>query len=78
MRFEKTWKGVSSRDESKNLLTWDADPDLAAAGVVMAFADRLAVTEEVVPLALTALLRRDPRFELVYEDEVAVVFVRKK
>ena len=44
---------------------WDRDPDLAAA--------RLVVLQQRAPLV--ALLRRDPRFTVVYEDPVAVVFV---
>lgn len=46
---------------------WDADPDLCAARVVIA--------EARSPLA--ALLRLDPRFELAYQDPVAVVFVSR-
>jgi hypothetical protein len=44
---------------------WDEDPDLGAAHVV--------IWDAKAPLA--SLLRLDPRFELVYEDAVAVVFV---
>ncbi len=44
---------------------WASDPELAAAGVVISGVDW--------PLA--SLLRLDSRFELVYEDAVAVVFV---
>ena len=43
---------------------WQDDPKLAAAGIVIA-----DLTEP-----LTDRLRTDPRFELVYEDEVAAVF----
>jgi hypothetical protein len=46
---------------------WEDDPDLAEANVVIA--DTTA--------ALTGLLRRDDRFETVYENAVAVVFVRR-
>jgi hypothetical protein len=46
---------------------WDSDPELAAARVVVAQAS----------FALTSLLRRDPRFKVVYEDDRAVVFVRR-
>lgn len=53
----KTWKGQGD---------WASDPELSAAGVVLAERD----------FALTQLLRLDPRFELVYEDNIAVVFVR--
>jgi hypothetical protein len=49
---------------------WDSDPELTAARVV------------IVPMSLplAELLRRDPRFELAYEDEhaVAVVFVARR
>jgi hypothetical protein len=44
---------------------WASDPDLRSAGVVLA-------PQEA---ALTQLLRSDPRFELVYEDKVAAVFL---
>jgi hypothetical protein len=46
---------------------WQDDPDLAEAGLVIA--------EAGAPLA--NLLRRDERFELVYDDPVAKVFVRR-
>jgi hypothetical protein len=46
---------------------WEDDPELSAANVVIA--ERTA--------ALTALLRRDARFEVAYEDGVAVVFLRR-
>lgn len=46
---------------------WSSDPELAAAHVVMAQKN----------LPLTQLLRLDSRFELVYEDQVAVVFIAK-
>lgn len=46
---------------------WASDPELSAAGVVVAQRS----------LALTQLLRLDPRFQLVYEDQVAVVFIAK-
>ncbi len=47
---------------------WDSDEELQQAGVVFA--------EAGVPLV--SLLRRDPDFEKVYEDEQAVIFVRKR
>ena len=43
------------------------DPELDRAGVVIL--DRSS--------ALANLLRRDPRFDVLHEDEVAVVFVRR-
>jgi len=46
---------------------WASDPELSAARVVIA--------EKVLPL--TQLLRLDSRFELVYEDQIATVFVAK-
>ncbi len=52
----RTWAGVGD---------WRADPDLIAAGVVIAAVD--------APLA--SLLRRDDRFREVYADSVARVFV---
>ncbi|HMC64444.1 MAG TPA: hypothetical protein VKI65_05860 [Gemmataceae bacterium] len=54
----------------KGMKGWETDADLADANVIIAYAN--------APLGLTSLLYRDSRFELVYEDEVAVVFVRKK
>ena len=46
---------------------WDTDPELAAS--------RLVIGGARTPLV--ALLRFDPRFRLVYEDDVAAVFVRR-
>jgi hypothetical protein len=46
---------------------WERDPELGAA--------RLVIGGSKTPLAL--LLRREPRFELVYEDQLAVVFVAR-
>jgi len=48
--------------------SWASDPELAAANLVIA----------PVNMALTSLLRLDPRFELVYEDDVAAVFVARR
>ncbi len=47
--------------------SWASDPELAAALLVIAH----------VKYALVSLLRHDPRFELVYEDEVATIFVAR-
>ena len=47
---------------------WDADPELGRAGVVIA--------SRQMPLA--ELLRRDGRFQLAYEDDVAAVFVARR
>jgi hypothetical protein len=57
-RFERTWNGLPG---------WQADPDLTAAGVIIA--DRST--------SLAGLLRDDSRFQLEYADEVACVFVKK-
>jgi hypothetical protein len=46
---------------------WRRDPDLAAAAVVIGESDSV----------LAALLRNDPNFHQVYQDEQAVVFVRR-
>lgn len=51
----RVWAGLAG---------WDKDPELLAAGVVIAPRD----------CGLTSLLRLDPRFVLAYEDEVACVF----
>lgn len=48
--------------------SWAGDPELERARLVVSNLD----------VALAALLRLDPRFEIAYEDEVAVVFVRKE
>jgi hypothetical protein len=47
---------------------WASDPRLHSAGVVIGPAKA----------ALTQLLRQDPRFQLVYEDKMAAVFVPRK
>ncbi len=51
----------------EGLSGWQDDPELSAANVVIADATA----------ALTGLLRHDARFEVAYEDAVAVVFVRR-
>ena len=56
-RYGRVWAGVPG---------WHDDPDLAAAGVVVAEAQQ----------PLVSLLRLDRRFREVYGDEVAVVFIR--
>jgi hypothetical protein len=45
--------------------SWASDPELATARLVIANTNQ----------ALASLLRSDPRFELIHEDEVAAVFV---
>jgi hypothetical protein len=47
---------------------WDSDPELMTAGVVIGRANS----------ALVSLLRGDKRFDLVYEDAVAAVFVPQR
>ena len=54
----EVWAGGSS---------WSSDPELDAAGLVVAQIDQ----------PLTSLLKRDPRFDLVYEDKIAAVFVAR-
>ncbi len=46
---------------------WASDPELSSA--------RIVVAEKVLPL--TQLLRLDSRFELVYEDQIATVFIAR-
>jgi hypothetical protein len=45
---------------------WSEDPELDRAGIVIAQKD----------MALSALLRLDPRFKVAYQDEIAVVFTK--
>jgi hypothetical protein len=58
----------------RSLATWNAEPDwasdaqLTSAGVVIG----------PVKAPLTQLLRMDPRFQLMYEDKVAAVFVARR
>jgi hypothetical protein len=58
----------------RSVATWSAQPDwasdaqLTSAGVVIG----------PVKAALTQVLRMDPRFQLVYEDKVAAVFVARR
>ncbi len=59
VRFGAVWAGGPS---------WHDDPDLAAAGLVIA--------DPQTPLS--SLLARDERFDLVYEDAVARVFVARR
>jgi hypothetical protein len=55
-------------DTVAGLPGWDRDPDLASASTVIVNAKA----------ALVSLLRLDPRFELVHEDPVAVVFIARR
>jgi hypothetical protein len=59
LRYGRIWAGSP---------TWRDDPDLAAAGIVIAGAE----------MPLSGLLLLDDRFERVYQDDVALVFVRKR
>jgi hypothetical protein len=61
-RIDRTISTWSGKPE------WASDPDLAKAGLVIG----------PVQLPLTQLLRMDPRFQLVYEDKLAAVFVARK
>jgi hypothetical protein len=58
-RFGRTWAGVPS---------WQDDPDLSRAGVILAPADS----------ALSSLLLYDQRFERIHKDDVAWVFVARR
>jgi hypothetical protein len=59
----KVWRSISTWAGREG---WDADPDLLKACVV--------VGPRAAPL--TSLLRRDGRFSVAHEDELAVVFAR--
>jgi hypothetical protein len=58
----------------RSMATWNAEPDwssdaqLTSAGLVIGPAKA----------ALTQMLRMDPRFQLVFEDQVAAVFIARK
>jgi len=58
----------------RSTATWNAEPDwasdtqLTSAGLVIG----------PVKAALMQVLRMDPRYQLVYEDKVAAVFVQRK
>jgi hypothetical protein len=58
VRIGNVWAGLPG---------WQDDPDLSAAGVVVAN----------VKLPLAALLLNDPRFVKVHEDDLARVFIRR-
>jgi hypothetical protein len=60
-RIRRSWEVWNGKRD------WASDPELAAANIVIAEKD----------FALTQLLRLDSRFEQVYEDEIAVVFVAR-
>jgi hypothetical protein len=64
--------GDDSIDRSKNSWNgspdWAADPQLKSAGLVLGS----------VKAPLTQLLRTDPHFKLVYEDDLSAVFVARR
>lgn len=60
-RIKHSWNVWNGRPD------WSSDPELSAA--------RLVIAERGLPL--TQLLRLDRRFELVYEDDISVVFIRR-
>ncbi|MGH7831881.1 MAG: hypothetical protein ACREP8_17095, partial [Candidatus Binatia bacterium] len=61
-RMERSFNTWAGRHD------WSSDPELAAARLVIGNVNH----------ALTSLLRFDPRFELVYEDKVAAVFIARR
>ena len=54
-------------DTMRGRPSWSSDPDLDSS--------QLVVLE--TEIALSSLLRQDPRFQLLYEDDVACVFARR-
>lgn len=58
----------------RSIATWGAQPDWASDQELMS--SGLVIGPAKQPL--TQLLRRDPRFQLVYEDKIAAVFIRRK
>lgn len=77
LRMPVTMDGRASfygdRRITQSVLTWSgardwaSDPNLKTAGIVVG----------PVNQALTQLLRTDPRFQLVYQDKLAAVFIRR-
>lgn len=57
----------------RSLKVWSGTPDWAADSELAA--SRLVIAERDKPLS--SLLKLDPRFELVYEDQVALVFISR-
>jgi hypothetical protein len=66
IRFGRTWSGAPPEGDYPG---WRKDPDLVRAGVVIAAVD--------TPLAELLLYDKE-RFEVVYEDKVARVYIRRK
>jgi hypothetical protein len=58
----------------RSIATWNAEPDWASDPALMSAG--LVIGPAKAPL--TQVLRMDTRFELVFEDELAVVFVARK
>jgi hypothetical protein len=59
---ERIWRSIRTWNGDR---TWASDPELTKARLVLAPRD----------MALASILRLDPRFELVFEDQIAVVFL---
>jgi hypothetical protein len=58
----------------RSLATWNAEPDWASDSQLMS----AGLVIGPVKAALIQLLRNDPRFQLVYEDKIAAVFIARK
>ena len=58
----------------RSIATWGGQPDWASDQELMS--SGLIIGPAKQPL--TQLLRRDPRFQLVYEDKIAAVFIRPR
>jgi hypothetical protein len=58
----------------RSIATWNAQPDWA--GDEQLRSARLVIGPVTAPL--TQVLRLDPRFQLVYEDKVAAVFIARR
>jgi hypothetical protein len=58
----------------RSIATWNAQPDWASDEQLRSA--RLVIGPVTAPL--TQVLRLDPRFQLVYEDKVAAVFIARR
>jgi len=58
----------------RSVATWSAEPDWASDAQLMS----AGVVIGPVKAPLTQVLRTDPRFQLVFEDKIAAVFVARK
>jgi hypothetical protein len=56
------------------MMTWGAEPDWATDHDLMS----ASIIIGPAKAALSTVLRSDPRFQLVYQDELAAVFVPRK